>query len=242
MEGFKIINDYSPVANLVVYQCTENNNTYCEIHQIDRRGKMLQGKPVSKNLIRELLKETNTELKENLTFHCLIPENVMWYDSQMGIHKIVWYTKPMRRQIHFESSMKMPGGLANIPGMIWMYDGSSLKVFAYKGSCPKVKRIKGIMDIEIFNVPFFNVYDDGSICWGNVKRKDKFYLFEEIMEYWENLFFNSKFSSHLHTESNLDLHAYWRSAIENNLKFDYSILKKNKTNFDIKFRELRREN
>lgn len=236
MEGFKMINEYKPKANLVVYESQEGN-IYCEIHKVNEKGKMLSGKPVSVSFMKEIFKQTNSDLTDHMSFDSIVPSNVMWYDSQMGVHKIIWYTEPMKKMLRFQSNMNIPNGKAFIPGMIWMYDGESLLVFAYKGNKPKQTK----SNIELFNAPFFNVYNGGDICWGNTDIDKEFSSFEDIMEFYEEAFFNSEFSSHQHNKSSVDISAYWRTAIEQKLKFDYSILYESEYRFNQIFSKVRRE-
>jgi PRTRC genetic system protein B len=83
----------------------------------------------------------------------------------------------------------IPCGTAYVPAMVWKASRDKLQVFALKGkSKPNAKT-------ELCHAPFFNIYDDGAVCMGNVHINiDRNTHLEDFMAQWEKYFFESYFS------------------------------------------------
>lgn len=155
-----------------------------------------------------------------------MPSNILQiYFGENG--SAVWFTKAKMRKLFFAESLEIPNGYAEIPAMLWLADKKSFKVFALKGSRRPTE------NTPIFHSPFFNVYENGSVCMGTVNVEiKKSASIEEFTKNWEDYFFNSYFS-HLmngHNPVNRNCIQVWKDLVEGKKPFPNEVLiKTNKT-------------
>lgn len=185
---------YNPVQAIIVYCKKANTDYYLETHDIiERDGKFAwqEGRPFLKEQLQALalsLKETTFRPME---INGIIPENLLNIKQGFSDTTIVWYLPPSEKMLHFDSALKIDSGVCKLPGLIFAQNGNAFYAVAYKGN------MKPHINTPLFKAPFFNMYEDASVCMGNVKEtKQKFVLLHEI-ERLENRFFNSKFSHFL---------------------------------------------
>jgi len=177
-----------PEAALIVYSCENEypqKEYFLEFRNIGKDGLMEAGKPVSQKFIHSLVENFSTESSSVL--YGKIPQRMMYVHSRKG--KYVWHTSPCRKYLYFTTNLNIPNGEYCIPGLVWMVDGESLYLFAYKA-----KRLTP--NTQLFSAPFFNVTaKDGSVCLGNAKLKPpQNLIFLNFMQYWEDKFFLSEFA------------------------------------------------
>ena len=102
-----------------------------------------------------------------------------------GPNWMVWWVKPQVRRVWFTGEVKGSAEVPN-PGLVFAVTEGAWSVFAIRTSTrPKP-------GTRLYQAPYFNVWDSGAICSGNVKRPEgeKEWLPKE----WEDLFFRSYFS------------------------------------------------
>jgi len=94
---------------LMIYQSDTKQDYYVELHDVTRDGTILDGKPLTwdnlKNLIK-LFQQKNQPDKNGL-----FPENLLTHD----VNKTIWYYPPMIRQLYFSKKLCVPDGLAWCP-------------------------------------------------------------------------------------------------------------------------------
>ena len=154
-----------------------------------------------------------------MNFSGLIPKNILKVDQKNGQYKICWYCKPIKRMLYFREELKIPCGNAIPPGLVFVASNSALSVFAVTS-----KAIKG--STELYHAPFHNVYQKGALCLGTAKPPKKGKYIEEMIEGWENTFFNSYFT-HLNTNNspvNGNINLIWKNVIKNEASFPSDVL------------------
>lgn len=220
---------YHPISALVIYQANDDNrDTYVEHFDMDKDGNPINAHPLSEREAKILAKSLNTEKEKSRAFlkpERILPTNVLYINpTEKG--SVIWYTKARKTTLFFTESLGIPNGTANVPAILWVASKQNLTVFALTSDKrPTEKTI-------LYHAPFFNVYENGSVCMGtvNVDIKNSASV-EEFIKAWESYFFNSRFS-HLnnHNPTNGNCVSIWKGLIDTDKTFPKEILKKtNKT-------------
>lgn len=182
-----------PTAALVVY------SNYLEVHEIID-GKFGPGKPCTEKTIRDLQKVLIKQKKNTYThLKGLVPSNLIYLDSNTSKPILVWRTEKHKQQLLFSKNTEIASGEAEVPNMIWKWDGS-LEIYAYK----EWKE----MDTKLFYVPLPNT-NQGGVCLGNVKIKESFENINDAMEAAMGYYWNSTFT---HKMDDFWIN-YWNHAI-----------------------------
>ena len=220
---------YHPVSALVIYQANEDDNgdTYVEHFDMDKNGNLINAHPLSEREAKILAKSLNTEKEKSKAFlkpESILPTHVLYINpTEKG--SVIWYTKAKKVKLFFTESLEIPNGVAHTPPMLWMASKQHLTVFALTSDKrPTEKTV-------LFHAPFFNVYENGSVCMGtvNVDIKNSASV-EEFIRAWENYFFNSRFSHLNHNPTNSNCINLWKELVNTDKTFPKEILKKtNKT-------------
>lgn len=182
----KEINDIlHPRVALIAYASREGESFFVEAREIDGKGKMGEGVPVTVEFMNELVRGYS-EHRSN-TPYGRIPSNMLWCDSRKGSEKYVWYNPPRKRMMFFKESLKVENAEYNLPGIIYEARESQLDVYAYKDDRPD-------RETDLYAAPLFNV-TGSSVCLGSArieKPRDMTYL--NLLEYWERKFWLTEFS------------------------------------------------
>lgn len=114
---------------------------------------------------------------------------------------LIWWTPPQIRQSWFNIRNENLKNLKektsfpiSYPGMIFIQNNNSTYVFAFKG------RKKPNFSTELFHAPVLNVYDSGSVCWGNIRPPNR--TDENLPEQVETWLFES-WSTHTNSSNNI---------------------------------------
>lgn len=177
-----------PTHALIFYKssCETENGAYVEHREI-KNGNFGVAEPLSVKMLSNIMKVVERYTKTQATMdslHGTIPDNLLYVSSKIESVKLIWYRKPEKRMMYFAEVLDIPNGEMMIPGLVYVAEGRTLSVYAYKGSKPR--RI-------LYNAPFFNVGD--SVCLGTAKvQKPTESTFENWIEYWETMFWKSEFA------------------------------------------------
>lgn len=223
-------NLYQPLSALVFYQLSDSNrDIYVEHFDMDKDGNPINAHPLSIREAKNLSKALNVEIEKNKAF--LKPKNIL---SENILHinpsengAVLWYTKSQKVELFFVDNLEILNGFAQIPALIWLANKNGLSVFALlsdKRPCEKT---------ALYHAPFFNVYENGSVCMGTVDVHIKNSAsVEEFTIAWENYFFNSYFS-HLvngHNPIKGNCVNLWKELVNTEKPFPKNVLRKtNKT-------------
>lgn len=208
---------YIPKLALIVYECSDaREGLYLEQRQIEN-GQMGSGTPLTKKCVTDIMNTLAMDSDSiDYGLHGTIPSNLLYVDNSPARTKMVWYNPTEKRQMYFASSLNIPDGAMWVPGLLYIADGNSLRVYAFKGQKPKG---------TLYRAPFMNVGDD-SVCLGNAKvAKPKDNTFSAVIAYWEQMFWMSEFS-HILNGNPIDgnLATLSKQLIESGDKFPNKVL------------------
>lgn len=184
---------YQPMMAMVVYG-TKKGTYYIESHEIDDKGRMGAGAPLSLDCITDMISTFSQE--HSITPYGKMPSNMLYADNRIGFQKYIWYNPPEKRIMYFASKLNIPNQEYHIPGIIYVAMNGSLNLYAFKGNKPKDK---------LFKAPFFNT-TSGSVCLGSANIEyPKNPTFDNLIEYWEKRFWLTEFT-HLGGSTNPTRH------------------------------------
>jgi len=219
-------NIYLPQKALVLYRHNSNEHEmYIEAFDMDDRGRPVNAHPLT---IEEtagfaLSLAASAELSTRfLQSKGLLPANVLYIDSsRRGC--ALWYTPEQKKGIYFSQSLGIPSGEAWVPSMLWKADKQHLSVFAIKANRPPDETT------VLYHAPFFNIYEDGEVCMGNVDIEiPENCCLQDFIKAWEVYFFNSYFS-HLvqgHACTKMNIVQLWQQQVNSGKHFPKEVLVK----------------
>lgn len=168
---------------ILVYEGGTGFATVHDVHGNQETG-MTIGQGVPANM--EALAEIASTLAKNLHLNDYLPVTVL----SVGLGALVWWVPPCKaRNIWFKTQGDQLGkvsGKTPHPGLIFRVIGTKWQVFAVKGN----KR--PIPSDRLYQAPYFNVWEGGGICVGNVQIPDG--STTNTISAWEAAFFNSFFT------------------------------------------------
>lgn len=178
---------YEPKMAIILYKAQDEveQSLYLEKRTISK-GKMKAGSPLTQRCIDSIMSSL-AKFNDDVDFglHGKLPKNLLYCDTRAGSFKLVWYNKPEKRTVYFNTQLGIPDGEMNVPGLLYVVENENLAMYAFKGNKPKRK---------LYRAPFMNV-DISHVCLGNATvAKPSKNTYENIISYWENLFWKSEFS------------------------------------------------
>jgi PRTRC genetic system protein B len=177
---------FKPYIGLIVFSDQGKQQHYLQVHEITN-GSWGEGKPFSKESLAELATSIRKEQAESLKLRGLLPDSMLFYQPGLS-SRFMWYLEPQQYHITFISSVGIPTGNYQMPGLILAVSGKSMYIWAYKGTGkPKA-------DTEIFHAPFYNVYESGNVCMGTVSESRKKFFLDEELDRWQRRFFGGRFT------------------------------------------------
>ena len=88
----KIKTPLNPKAALIAYASENDRNFFLEIREIDDRGNMTEGRPVTVEFMNALVKGYSE--RHSTTPYGKIPDNLLYCDPRKGSERYVWYNPP----------------------------------------------------------------------------------------------------------------------------------------------------
>jgi hypothetical protein len=183
-----------PKAALIAYEGenAKSNEYFLELREIDEKGVMGEAIPITFGFMNEIA--ANYSEAHNGTPAGRISGNILFADTRKGSEKYIWSNPPKKRMMYFVPNLGIENAEYHVPGIIYIANGSSLAVFAYKDQ-------KLSDNTELFAAPFFNTSKE-SVCLGSAGlKKPTNPTYSELLEYWEKRFWLTEFS-HLGTNGN----------------------------------------
>jgi len=224
-----LLKTYKPEVAIVVYGSrTVHNDYYLESHTFNEAGGLMEGKPLMEETLNSMVDVFFDERQNRLRVSGFIPENIVSFELLPGgsCH-MTWYRPAEIRVMHFAAALKLNTGKMWVPAMYYVVNRNSLYVFATK------KSGRPDMNTVLYRAPFFNVSDNGSVCLGSAQvKKPTIHSYENLMKYWEDLFWLSKFS-HLNGATNptkSDLSDVYKKLLKSKTKLKWSDIDELKTN------------
>lgn len=180
----------------------------------EQGARIAAGRPATRKELRKLLDATAPKGKSTKQKD---PEFLPVTVLATGDDFIVWWCPPQNRAIWFRSDDAVLGqrqGFAPHPGLIFvvMPKAQIWNVFAVKGADrPKP-------DTILHQAPYFNVWEGGGICVGNVEIPKS--ALPSDINAWETAFFRSEFTHpNIHKKGCLvkgreSPHAIWKALLD----------------------------
>ena len=201
---------------ILIYR-SRNRRSLATVHSIgEHRGGpvILAGAAMtvaaSRLLARDILEQASLAFMPSELLYC-------------GPDLLVWWARPATRHLWFrapELGAAERGARVALPGTVFLADARGCKVWAVKGTG------RPTPITALWHAPFFNVAEDGAICWGNVSLPPA--APERIAE-WTAAFFASYFT-HPNAAGKVVRHAggafgFWRAMLEGEYRrFPKSVL------------------
>jgi len=185
---------YEPKAALVVFTAQGSASPYIEYYEIDSSGCPVNPHPLTVREAQSLAKALDTREQAGKAFlrpEGILPPNVLHIDTSAN-GSVLWYTTPQRQKLYFAQSLGLDSGTVALPALVWKADKKALQIFAVKS------KTKPKAETPLYHAPFFNLYQKGFVCMGNVTIAIKAASsLEELITAWQGYFFDSYFSHHI---------------------------------------------
>ena len=140
----------------------------------------MEGIPVSKTALVQALKAL---APEDYAPAELIGSHIL----AKGNDHLVWYSKPQKRQVWFKcDEFGDVSALTDHPGLVFIVSKGEWYVFAVKS------RARPSPSTPLYVAPYFNVWEEGHICTGNIDIPKGVKRFDT--DAWEEAFFRSYFT------------------------------------------------
>lgn len=192
-------------------------DAYATLHAIERAGRgtkggtrLAPGVPAT----REACARFAQALADRAAFAGFIEPRMLYVGPQVA----AWWRAPAPQRVWFETEDK-PGfvGKRNAvtphPGLVFALAHGELYVWAVKGAD------RPAPGTRLWFAPYFNVWPDGKICEGDMRRPDR--VTPDALASFERAFFWSRFT-HPNVTRARDFclmkggpHAFWRALLDN---------------------------
>lgn len=218
---------YIPKSALVFYETKAiQSDMYVEHFDMDKYGNPINAHPLTVKEASVLAKALHTDEEKSKAFlkpKGILPTSILHINpSEKGT--VTWYTKAQQRQMYFVNGLGIANGKAQVPPMVWSANKNNLSVFAlFSGRRPTEKT-------PLYYAPFFNIYENGSVCMGTVNIDiQNSASVEEFIYAWESYFFNSYFSHLLGNYNPIKGNCVnlWKDLIDTDKSFPKEVLKPN---------------
>ncbi|MNU14559.1 hypothetical protein D3C71_26720 [compost metagenome] len=216
---------YQPISALLIYKQQTGQfreNCFVEHYDIDPTGKAVNAHPLtvqeSEKLVAALKLSTSGKRAHQL-HKTILPPNILYVDNEPS-GAVVWYTKKMSIPLFFTESLGIKCGVANIPALVWKVQAKKLSVYALTSDQRPKEGTK------LYYAPFFNIHVDGKVCLGTVNIKtENVTKIENLMDTWQEFFFNSRFSHVLNNPINGNCVLLWKDLVGSGKSFPKKVLK-----------------
>ena len=140
----KLSNKMIPTHALIFFESSnrESGGAYVEHRRIEN-GAFGAGGPLKVKTLSKIMAVVNQYIKQQdsmVSLHGMIPENLLYSSSKAESVKLVWYRKPEKRMMYFSKKLEIPNGEVMVPGLVYVANGKTLSVYAFKGTKPKRKK------------------------------------------------------------------------------------------------------
>ena len=181
--------DFKPTLAIMMYEGGDNDY-YLESHNINEEGQILEGKPLLQETIEGMVNVFFDDQRHRVDFKGIFPQNLLnFYLSRNGSYNMVWYNPAMERVMHFAPQLRLPTEKVWVAATFYKVVNKELYVYSFIGEDRPTEAT------VIYKPPFHNISDDGRVCLGNAQvKKPKENTYENLMKYWEDLFWLSEFT------------------------------------------------
>lgn len=185
---------YRPVLSLVVYHNEQAidgmEEFYLESHVVDKDGRALEGKPLQQDTLAKVVEVFRDKTERSALITGEMPRNVLHFaPTRAGDYTLAWFRPAQQKHLYFQDFSFTGDGLAMVPAMLFVARAAHLYAFALENN-----RRPGLKT-NVWPAPFPNVSRTGIVCLGSAKVKaPREKTFSNLIAYWEELWWNSKFT------------------------------------------------
>jgi PRTRC genetic system protein B len=155
---------------------------YVTKHRIDGEGRLLEGAP----LTRETLHKICSLVIPALQTMEYIPEKVLAYSPGTAI---LWWSQSATRRVFFTKETGLRSGNYPLPAALFLVVNRMLHTWAIATTT------RPEPSTAIYHSPFFNVYEGGSCCMGNIDLPRN--VSPSDINNWEKAFFDGACNGHI---------------------------------------------
>ena len=155
---------------------------YITKHRVDGEGRLLEGAP----LTREVLHKMCSLVIPSLQTMEYIPERVLAYSPGTAM---LWWTPGVRRRVFFTKETGLKSGTYQLPATLFLVVNRTLHTWALATT------VRPDPGSAIYHSPFFNVYETGTCCMGNIELPRN--ASPGDIDEWENAFFDGASNGHI---------------------------------------------
>jgi PRTRC genetic system protein B len=176
---------------LVIYgyekdpRCEEPANSidhYVTKHRVDGEGKLLEGAP----LTREVLHKICSLVIPSLQTMEYIPDKVLAYSPGTAM---LWWSPGVPRHVFFTKETGLRSGTYPLPATLFLVVNRALHTWALSTA------VRPEPETPIYHSPFFNVYEGGACCMGNIDLPQN--ASPGNISEWEEAFFGGAYNGHI---------------------------------------------
>ena len=187
--------------------------TVHEVEQVDGEPVILAGQAMTPRAAIQLARS----LSKSVAHGGFLPETVLYMDGDL----LLWWVPPIKRHIVFREQALLEhwgtperGEVVPHPGLVFAASSSVWKVWAVKGNS------RPNLQTRLFQSPYFNVWEGGDICRGNVQVPEG--TTAEKIDAWNSAFFGS-FFTHPNMKGKLvrysgGAYPFWRDMLDGKFK------------------------
>jgi PRTRC genetic system protein B len=218
-------------------------DVYATVHEIERNRpggpRLAPGQPATVEACSAFARS----MTDRAAFSGWIAPDILF----IGPRTVAWWRAPAPATMFFETDHKDPQkalgtrqGVLPQPGLVHVLAEGRWSVYAVKGA----KRPGP--STPLFHAPYFNVYADGNLCEGNIRRPAR--VNPDTLAEFERAFFHSRFT-HPNAESRQltryprGVYALWRDLLDGRHKAfpEKSLLPQGKHTLESLLRSLERD-
>lgn len=218
--NFSIVSDDRTIflsKAILVYQTKNGNSyesnetTYASVHSVEDTGtkarpnvQIMPGTPITQESLLELMGSLADQYVVNTE---LLPENVLSYSPT----HLVWWLPAGKRSVFFNNKeLGKRSAVLPHPPMLFLVINKQWFVYAMDAN------VRPSKETVLYHAPYFNVYDNGSICSGTAAIPNR--LSTTTIPSWENAFFDSEFT-HVNGQIKKISHpdgeyAFWKAMLD----------------------------
>jgi hypothetical protein len=195
---------------ILLYGPKHGGSAYATVHDVglgpDNTPVIRAGRAMSRDALAQVVNDLGKTTRRR---HGLLPPNVL----ALGAELAMWWLPPGERTFYFQSNEK--GGIGHRtgkgfhPGLVFVAGGTSMWVFAVKGSERPSEQT------HLCHAPMMNIYEDGRLCTGSMPLPND--ALAECLPAWTESFFKSAFTHPNQTKAlryKGGLHAFWRDMLD----------------------------
>lgn len=175
------------LAKAILLYTGTGGSALATVHDVSQ-GAILPGSVLDRNGLSDMVATLAGENNVRTILH----ERALYSDASM----LLWWCPSARRPIYFKSGKKELDELSGTevlhPALVFLARSQSLTVWALKES------ERPTASTALYVAPYFNVYETGNMCSGNIRLPDSLTPTGKTIKEWERAFFETNF-----TRSNL---------------------------------------